>query len=376
MPLSAARMTLPLSFNSFFMAGFECSSHRRRDGTRLDLIHATGHDRHVVQDYRACRALGIGTARDGLRWHLIETSPGVYDWSSWIPMLEAAAEMGIQVLWDTLHYGSPDWLDQGSPAFVDAYARFAAEAVRVHRSVTGTAPVICPINEISFFTWAAKNGSFRTSAPSGPGAFKRHLVRAAIAGINAMRAEEPGCRFISAEPLIHVAAPSDELRGRAEGAHASQYEACDLLLGLREPELGGRADLLDAIGLNFYPDNQWYLEGSTIPLGHHDYRPLSNMLIEASERYAKPIFLAETMAEGSARPAWLHYVCQEVREAMRQGVRIEGICLYPVAAYPGWDDYRLADVGLLSAVDDRGERAVAPALADELQRQQRLFEAA
>ncbi|RWO95779.1 MAG: hypothetical protein EOQ99_33560, partial [Mesorhizobium sp.] len=31
-------------FASFFMAGFECSSHRRGDGVRLDLIRATAHD--------------------------------------------------------------------------------------------------------------------------------------------------------------------------------------------------------------------------------------------------------------------------------------------------------------------------------------------
>ena len=45
-------------FNSFFQAGFECSSHRRRDGVRLDLIRATGHDKHVEQDYRQCHDLG------------------------------------------------------------------------------------------------------------------------------------------------------------------------------------------------------------------------------------------------------------------------------------------------------------------------------
>ena len=37
----------PSLFRSFFAAGFECSSHCRRDGRRLDLIAATGHDRHV-----------------------------------------------------------------------------------------------------------------------------------------------------------------------------------------------------------------------------------------------------------------------------------------------------------------------------------------
>ena len=50
-------------FDSFFMAGFECSSHRRQDGVRLDLIRATGHDKHVVRDYRQCRELGFRTVR-------------------------------------------------------------------------------------------------------------------------------------------------------------------------------------------------------------------------------------------------------------------------------------------------------------------------
>ena len=78
---------MPQSFDSFFQGGFECSSHRRRDGVRLDLIKATGHDKHVLRDYRQCAELGFRTIRDGLRWHLIGKSPGKYDWSSWMPAL-------------------------------------------------------------------------------------------------------------------------------------------------------------------------------------------------------------------------------------------------------------------------------------------------
>src|SRR3712207_8465429 len=96
---------------SFFMAGFECSSHRRPDGVRLDLIAGTEHDRLAREDYRMCAELGLRAARDGLRWHLIEQAPGRYDWSSWIPMLDAAAEAGVQVIWDLLQYGSPDHPD-------------------------------------------------------------------------------------------------------------------------------------------------------------------------------------------------------------------------------------------------------------------------
>jgi hypothetical protein len=59
------------AFGSFFLGGFECSSHQRSDGRRLDLLASTGHDRHAAQDYALLAQHGIRAARDGLRWHLI-----------------------------------------------------------------------------------------------------------------------------------------------------------------------------------------------------------------------------------------------------------------------------------------------------------------
>jgi hypothetical protein len=65
-------------FASFFAGESECSAHRRREG-RLDLIAATAHDAHVADDhYQRLLAHRMRTARDGLRWHLIETAPGQY----------------------------------------------------------------------------------------------------------------------------------------------------------------------------------------------------------------------------------------------------------------------------------------------------------
>jgi beta-glucosidase/6-phospho-beta-glucosidase/beta-galactosidase len=364
-------------FDSFFMAGFECSSHRRGDGVRLDLIHATGHDRHAAGDYGRCAELGLKTIRDGLRWHLIETADGVYDWSSWLPMLRAAREAGVTVIWDLYHYGSPDHLEQKSPAFVDAYARFAAEAARIHREETGEPMLACPVNEISFFTWAVETDYFPPQGCEKGGWFKRQLVRAAVAGVNAMRAVDPGCRFLWAEPLIHIA-PRDHSKAelkRADEARQGQFEAYEMLMGRMNPELGGSPDMVDMIGLNFYPHNQWYFSGPTIPMGHHEYRQLADMLVEVGERFGKPIFIAETGAEGSGRASWLHYVCAEVREAMARGCDINGLCLYPVTAYPGWDNSRHCEVGLFSPVLAEGERKLFLPLAAELERQSALFEA-
>ncbi len=95
-------------------------------------------------------------------------------------------------------------------------------------------------------------------------------------------------------------------------------------MGLAEPELGGDPSLVDVVGLNFYPHNQWYFEGPTIPMGHHEYKPLADMLVEVAERYGKPVFISETGAEGSGRPAWLHYVCDEVRAAQGRGTDVRG----------------------------------------------------
>jgi beta-glucosidase/6-phospho-beta-glucosidase/beta-galactosidase len=364
----------PALFDSFFMAGFECSSHRRRDGVRLDLMASTQHDRLALQDYRLCRSLGMTTIRDGLRWHLIETAPGIYDWSSWTPMLRAAREAGVRVIWDLYHYGSPDFYDPRDASFVDAFARFAAAAAE-HQSEIARAPgAYCPVNEISFFAWAVDVGYFGPRDITG-NAFKRQLVRLGAAAGRAVRAVDPDAGLFWAEPLIHVAPHNRDadVMARAETYRLAQYEALDMLMGRVAPELGGDASLVDAIGLNFYPHNEWYYQGPTIPMGHHEYRPLRAMLAETYARYDKPLFLAETGAEGTGRPAWLHYVCDEVRAARGQGAEIKGICLYPVTAYAGWDNDRHCEVGLFSTPRADGGRDVFEPLLDELDRQRALL---
>ena len=364
------------TFDSFFQAGFECSSHRRRDGVRLDLIRATGHGEHVLQDYRACKKLGFGTMRDGLRWHLIGKAPGKYDWSSWLPMLEAAEEVGVQVIWDLFHYGSPDCLDQGAPDFPDRFTDFALAALEIQQSISHRPPLACPLNEINFISWAVDDGYFPQVGPKQRGWFKDQLVRTAIIASRAIKAQSPDSTIVWAEPLIHIA-PHDRRRATIRGAQQNlegMHQAYDWIMGLARPELGGDPSLVDVIGWNFYPHNQWYWKGPTIPMGHHEYRPLADMLVEMADRYGKPMFLSETGAEGTGKPSWLHYVCNEVRDAMGRGADIRGICWYPITAYPGWDNSRHAEAGLFSSVLSDGSRHVDPLLIEEIEAQRTKFD--
>jgi beta-glucosidase/6-phospho-beta-glucosidase/beta-galactosidase len=363
-------------FSSFWMAGFECSTHRRADGVRLDLLRATAHDRFALKDYRRLAEFGFRGVRDGLRWHRIETAPGTYDWSSWLPMVDAALDAGVEVNWDIFHYGLPDFYDVRSDDFPNFYANYAAAAAEKYLRHTGQPIRACPLNEISFFAWALDENYFPPSVADKPrGWIKRRLIQAAVAAAHAMEAVCPGRRFFWAEPLIHVA-PHDlrrETVRRAEANRQSQFEVYDMLMGLAAPELGGHPEMVDAIGLNFYPHNQWYFEGPTIPLGQHEYRPLREMLMEVWQRYSRPLFIAETGAEGTARPAWLHYVCDEVRAAMDEGVPVEAICIYPITDYPGWDNGRHCKVGLLGNADRDGNRPLYEPLLEEVERQQALF---
>jgi hypothetical protein len=140
------------------------------------------------------------------------------------------------------------------------------------------------------------------------------------------------------------------------------------------PELGGKPEYLDIVGVNFYSHNQWYLNGPTIWQGDPLYRPLRDILGETYRRYQRPLFIAETGAEGARRVPWLRYVCDEAAAALADGVPLGGICLYPVTDYPGWDNDRHCPTGMLGFADETGHRPVYRALADEVLEQAQRFE--
>ncbi len=360
-------------FASFWQGGWECSSHRRlADRRRVDVIAATQHDRWAEPDYRALAALGIRTVRDGLRWPLVERAPGRYDWASWQAQLDAARDTGTQVIWDLCHYGVPDDLDVWRPAFVDRFAAFARAAAVRHRETTDAVPWWCPVNEISFWSWAGGDrGLFPPFAHGRSFEFKVQLARAGLAAASAVREVDARARLLWAEPVVHVVPMSPEQAAEAEGYRQAQFQAFDLLAGRLWPQIGGAPDVLDVVGLNYYPQNQWEHHGHPLAPDDPRRRPLREMLAEVAERYGRPLVIAETGVEHDARPAWLATVAAEVEAARRSGVQVEGLCWYPIADHPGWEDDRPCPNGLLGRARDDGSRPVHPALAAELARWQR-----
>jgi beta-glucosidase/6-phospho-beta-glucosidase/beta-galactosidase len=359
------------------MGGFECSTHRLRSGRRLDLIAATRHDELALSDYRLLADFGMRTARDGIRWHLIEPRPRHYDFSSVLPMIRAARQAGVEVIWDLFHYGWPDDIKIFKPEFVTRFGLMARAFAKLLREEmeTESGVFVCPTNEISFLSWAGGDAAFFNPFARRRGnELKRQLVRANIEACEAVLDVIPGARLCQIDPVINIIAdpkrPQD--RDEAEAYRMSQYEAWDMIGGRANPELGGNPKYLDIIGVNYYSTNQWMHESQTMNRFHPKYKKFRLILEEVHARYQRPLFIAETGIEDNERPAWLEYMCGEAFAAIKAGVPVEGLCWYPILNYPGWNDERHCQAGLWDYAKKDGSREIFEPLAEEYRRQMQL----
>ena len=372
----------PHVFDSFWIGGFEAATHINGAGRRLDMIAATEHDVQVDEDYGRLRSVGIRTVRDAVRWPLIERG-GSFDFTSLAPMVVAAERHGLQVMWTLLHYGVPDDVDMFSPDFPQRFARFAGEVAKFIQSHSRRLPLYTPINEISFFSWAA--GEVAWFHPFGRcrGAeLKAQLIRAVIAACEAIWKVDRRARVVHVDPVIHVVPPvmRPDLTDAATVQRESQFESWDMLAGITAPELGGHPRYLDVMGVNFYHSNQW--EYPNARLRWEDtprdprWQPLHRILAEVYDRYRRPLFIGETSHIGVGRAQWLREIAAELWSAHDSGVPIEGVCLFPIIDRMDWnDENHWHNSGLWDLVRRNGhlERVLDAEYADELRHSQALL---
>lgn len=349
------------------------------------MLAATQHDLCVAADYMLLRAHGMNTARDAVRWHLVDRG-NRFDWSSLTPMLDAANTANVQVIWSLFHYGIPDDLDVFRPVFVDRFARYCGAVARLVRDLSDAVPVYNPISEISFFAWAAAETCFIYPCAQGRAAeVKRQLVRAAIAGCEAIWEVDARARMVHADPMVQVIAPADraDLEYHARIQHDAQFEAWDMLCGQNQPELGGHPKYLDLIGINYYHDNQRELERR--PLSWEDrmmsgdtrWHSVACQLANVHERYGRPLLISETSHFGAGRGPWIRMIANQVREAILHRVPVQGICLYPFLDRPDWHNpHHWHNSGLydLRPNGPRLERVLNEMYACDLEKAQALFE--
>ena len=134
-----------LPFKQFVWgAGVECSF---LPHLNVDQFAWTQHDRFWKEDLRRAREeLGITHLRYAFPWHVLEPSRRKYDWSFADERVAELQKLGIDVMLDVMHFGTPLWLKQavGDPEFPDALESFADALVTRYR---GAIQTFCPFNE-------------------------------------------------------------------------------------------------------------------------------------------------------------------------------------------------------------------------------------
>ena len=343
------KVTTPVAspFRSFWWGGYECTDQLNAFGHRVDFLPLTGHLQLIDEDYTALGPFNVRTVREGIRWAQIEKTPYQYDFSTVKTMLEAGRHHGIQQVWDLCHFGYPDDLSPLHPLFAQRFAALCRAFVAFYRSVRpDDVLIVTPINEVSFISWLGGDARGTTPYCNHQGwDVKYGLMRAYIEGAHALREADPSIRMLSTEPLVHIVPPlhaTPRERRWAREAHHNQFQATDILAGRLCPELGGREELLDIVGFNYYYDNQWQ-NGTPDKLGWNDdvpdprWVPLRNLLRSAHQRYRRPFALTETSHPGIDRPLWLRMIAEECAAVLREGLPLQGICLYPVIDRPDWD---------------------------------------
>jgi beta-glucosidase len=331
----------------------------------LDEFELTEHSLHWKADLAAVREMGGTSIRYGVNWPLVHTARGEFDWSMLDERLAyATTELGLTVIADLVHYGTPTWLADSfaDPEYPDAVAAFAGAFASRYRGVVDH---ITPLNEpLTTASFCGLRGVWPPALTGWDG--WTTVVLAIVEGISrtiaAVRAANPDA------VIVHVEAATLYQTGVAElEEHASELAALgmlptDLLLGLVDPahelygwllENGATAERLgslrtdvpaiDLLGVNYYPDLSprtltrvdGVVSQIAVNLGEAG---LAESLTRFAERYGLPLLITETSIEGedAVRTDWLDASVRCVRELRAGGMDLRGYTWWPIMDFVDW----------------------------------------
>lgn len=331
----------------------------------LDEHELTEHTVRWREDLDAVKELGATALRYGVSWPLVHTAPGVFDWTALDERIQyAAGDLGLTIIADLVHYGTPTWLvdsfaDAGYP---EAIAEFAAAFVTRYRDlVTHLTPLNEPVTTASFCglrgIWppALSGWSGWTTVTLG-------IVEGIRRTVAAARAANPDVVIVHVEASSIYTASSPDLEEHAELLRAVAALPTELLLGrvdgahsMRRWLLEHGADpavldgflrgvpAIDLLGMNYYPD----LTPRTLVSGERSVEQvttnrwaegLRDRLQWFAGQYDVPLLITETSIEGTeqVRTDWVIDSARAVLDLREDGLDIRGYTWWPLLDFVDW----------------------------------------
>ena len=357
-----------------FGAGMECSF---LPHMKVDQFEWTQHDKFWKEDLRRAREeAGITNLRYAFPWHVLEPSRGEFNWDYADERMAEFAKLGINVLMDVMHFGTPTWLTQavGDPEFPEALEHFTEAMVTRYRKQV---KIWCPFNEplvSALFSgdlgfWPPYQRKWRGYMP-----VLTRVVQAVSRGIRAIRRVMPEATVLLCDAAENYKTRDDSLQGECRRRNLRRFIVMDLLMGRvdRDHPLHswvtnyGMSELdlqwfranpqaPDIFGLDYYPHSDWQLEKhgnivkqrrADVPLGLYG---ISNAYYD---RYGIPLMLTETSIEGKPinREIWLDRTLDDIKQLREEGVPMLGAIWWPLLDQLDWDGAMTHRIGKIHEV--------------------------
>jgi beta-glucosidase/6-phospho-beta-glucosidase/beta-galactosidase len=269
-----------LPFNEFVWgAGMECSF---LPHLKVDQFEWTQHDKFWKDDFRRAREeVGITHLRYSLPWHVLEPKRGTFDWSFADERIAEANKLGINLMLDVMHFGTPTWLPLavGDPEFPEALERYTIELVSRYRGSVKTwcpcnEPLVCALFSGDFGFWPPHNRKWKGYMP-----VLSRVVQGVARGIRAIRQVMPEATVLLCDAAEHFKTRHDSLKDEVGRRNLRRFVVMDLLTGRVDKDhpmfnwlVGyGMSELdltwfrthpqrPDVMGLDYYPHSDWQLE--------------------------------------------------------------------------------------------------------------------
>ncbi len=331
----------------------------------LDEYELTEHTTHWREDLDAVRDLGATALRYGVNWPLVHTAPGIFDWTVLDERLHyAAGELGLTVIADLVHYGTPTWLEDSfaDPSYPDAIADFASKFTTRY---LGLVNHITPLNEpVTTASFCGLRGVWPPALTGWTGwtTVTLGIVEGIRRTISAARAANPDIVIVHVEASAMYMPSTPALDEHAALLRAIAALPTELLLGLVDGDhpmhdwlhqhgadqptlahLQTGVPTIDLLGVNYYPD----LTPRTLVPGPGSVEQIAtnrwaeglrDRLRYFAERYDVPILVTETSIEGTEamRADWLTDSARTVLELRDSGLDIRGYTWWPLLDFVDW----------------------------------------
>jgi beta-glucosidase/6-phospho-beta-glucosidase/beta-galactosidase len=302
--------------------------------------------------------------RYGFAWHRVNPGPDVFDWTYCDSLVAEANRLGIGLVIDLVHYGTPTWLprsflDPEYPASIASYA--GAVADRFGRDIAGITPLNEPLVTASF---TGQRGVWPPFA-HGEAGWSKVVVAVADGiqqSIHAIRSAAHPPAIVHVEATNIWITRDHGLAGAVELAEQQKYLPTDLVFGrvdqghslfdwlvrhgIPETDLIRMTRLRtqpDIIGINYYPElsprELIRTEHGSVGVVFNAWTDgLAAVTRDFHDRYGLPLMITETAVEGpdEHRIAWLVAAAREVNSLRRQGVPVTGIIWWGLTDFVDW----------------------------------------